>query len=281
MSRHPPRGRNRAFTASKAPTAFTLVELLVVLGVIAVLVALLLPAVRGAARRADAVACLSNLRQIGQAHATYRADHKGATPLYRGDGYWTDAHRRYYGDADRLLHCPSAGDDDPAGAGPAYGSATRPWSYPRPLSGGYGFNGYVHTADLFVLVMTQDITYREWFLRRNTADAPRVPLVGDCTWSIAWPRAFDRTPPDLHAGDRAQQLAPPPFPSVDDLPPAGGLLAGPVNMLARFTIARHGRAVNIVFLDGHAERVALDDLKRLKWHEGFAPTDWNPPLPPM
>jgi prepilin-type N-terminal cleavage/methylation domain-containing protein len=166
MSSHPTRGARRAFT---------LVELLVVVGIIAVLVALLLPALRAAARRADAVACLSNLRQIGHTHTLYRADHKGATPLYRGDGYWADAY------------------------------ATRPWSYPRPLSGGYGFNGFVHTADLFGLVVTQDITFNDWFVRRDTKEAPRVPLAGDCTWSIAWPTARDRTPPDLHAGDRGQQ----------------------------------------------------------------------------
>ena len=75
-------------------------------------------------------------------------DHKGATPLYRGDGYWADAYRRYFGNAasgdgnaNRLLHCPSADADDVDRASAlsalsALGSATRPWSYPRPLSGG-------------------------------------------------------------------------------------------------------------------------------------------------
>ena len=50
-------------------------------------------------------------------------------------------------------------------------------------------------------------------------------------------------------------------------------------MMARYTLARHGRAVNIVFLDGHGEPVHLDGLRRLKWHEGFQPHDWNPALP--
>lgn len=50
--------------------------------------------------------------------------------------------------------------------------------------------------------------------------------------------------------------------------------------MARFTIARHGRAINAAFTDGHAEAVPLDDLKRLKWHREFAPRPWDPPLPP-
>ena len=45
----------------------------------------------------------------------------------------------------------------------------------------------------------------EWFIPRTGPEAPLVPLVGDCSWSVAWPKAMDRTPPDLQNGDRAQQ----------------------------------------------------------------------------
>lgn len=65
----------------RAP-AFTLVELLVVIGIIAVLIAILLPSLKKARESANRVACLSNLRQLGMAMLLYTQDNKGRYPSH-------------------------------------------------------------------------------------------------------------------------------------------------------------------------------------------------------
>jgi|SRR5687768_1376948 prepilin-type processing-associated H-X9-DG protein/prepilin-type N-terminal cleavage/methylation domain-containing protein len=63
--------------------AFTLVELLVVIGVVALLVGILLPALSAARNSAKTASCLSNLRQLALAAQVYAQNHNGRFPVAR------------------------------------------------------------------------------------------------------------------------------------------------------------------------------------------------------
>ena len=61
-------------------TAFTLIELIVVVAIIAILISLLLPALAKAKNEAKRTNCKSNLRLIGLVFAMYRVDHDSRFP---------------------------------------------------------------------------------------------------------------------------------------------------------------------------------------------------------
>lgn len=75
-------------TTHRKPRAFTLVELLVVIGIIAVLVAILLPALARAWATAKTTACASNLREIGTAFRMYANDYRDNYPDKFAMGNW-------------------------------------------------------------------------------------------------------------------------------------------------------------------------------------------------
>lgn len=69
--------------------AFTLVELLVVIGIIAVVISILLPALNKAREQARTVHCQSNVRQILMGMFAYAGDNKGVLPIPQGNGVFT------------------------------------------------------------------------------------------------------------------------------------------------------------------------------------------------
>ena len=210
--------------------AFTLVELLVVLGIITVLAALLLTATSAARQAAASAHCLSNLRQMAAAAADYATRNNGSYP----PAQWGDP-------ADRLA---LSGWDftkrDGAVVGPGFLWAPQPVTAAQQCP---SFDGNAQSAgDAFT-----GYNYNTSYIGRGTGEIVASParmaqvkspsrtlLFGDGQWS---------------AGANKYMRAPKPSPSED--PVSYG--EGTASRAAGTQGFRHKGATNAAFCDGHAE----------------------------
>ena len=154
------RFRQKNTYSNKSLNAFTLVELLVVISIIALLLAILMPTLRKAREQAKAVVCSGNLRQLGILAHTFISEN-GAWPPYvdaskgstsgwwwvsdgnsSGGFYysWMDFFQGHKSPNPDLYDCPTLPDNPNPKTG-----RLLPFDYPFPsqLSADYGYSGYL------------------------------------------------------------------------------------------------------------------------------------------
>jgi len=253
--------------------AFTLIELLVVIAVIALLMAILIPALQRARRQARTVVCQSNLRQWAMTLAAYTQSYEGRLPSaynYRGrSALWllrgtfigamdpNANHAGLHGFHTRgIALCPMASrprPPDPNRAGfdimvvsprvswrmtGEIGGATAAWQIltpEPPFVGSYGYNTALFAGFRTNVRGDPEIPDLNTFTLREHAS---IPVLLD---SIdPWPnlRGFDSTRPWNW--------------------PVGG---GGLNS---FVMDRHGRQTNAIFLDWSVRSVGLKEIWTLK-----------------
>lgn len=251
---------------------FTLIELLVVIAVIAMLLSVMVPALRKAKELAKAMVCRSNIRQMSLGFILYAASNDGKTMLFvhRPGHYWIHEIAPYLGDdylqtdtaggqkaLMKVAFCPETRPRTDLSGEFQPGTRTKPWGWMN-TSGSYGLNLWLlppspKGGDQYAIGggMGDGVLERDnFFLTLAEASGGGTPLMGDSIWVGSWPYADDIPPTNLETG---------------------GIAHARGYFMQRFCIDRHGKGINVGYVDGHVEKTYLEGLWLMKWHKHFAP----------
>jgi len=242
----------------------------VVIAIIAILAAMLLPALSAAKERAKGLKCINNLKQMDLAYIMYQQDFAQAIEYNSINVLWMQTLIAYQSQVAAIRLCPSTSFGTVTNT---LGDAKTPWYWglannANLNTGSYTMNGWLYAYDQNLTGALPGLAASQaYFFKKENAIAEPVntPVFMDGMFPDCWPTHANMPPTDLFNGTKN--------------------IPGNPGGLQRICLARHplkvsatttpgGKipgAINMCFADGHASLLKLQDIKNVVWYKGCTP----------